>query len=61
MSSPVIASPVFGSNQTYNAERQTVSVGSFGVTSTPDIYTSRDDNSAGVNIPNDRDPIYINR
>ena len=37
MSSPV----AFGANQTYNAERHAGSVGSFGVTSTPERYTSR--------------------
>jgi len=61
MSSPVIAAPTFGSNQTYNTERQTGSTGSFGVTSTPERYISREDDSAGVNMPENREPIYINR
>ena len=51
----------FGANQTFNAERQVASIGSFGVSSTPESYTSSVDNSAGVNIPDDREPIYINR
>jgi hypothetical protein len=57
MSSP----DAFGANQTYNAERQVGSIGSFGVTSGPESYTSQNDDSAGVNIPEDREPIYINR
>ncbi len=55
------SSDAFGANQTYNAERHAGSIGSFGVTSTPERYTSQKDDSAGVNIPNDREPIYINR
>ena len=57
MSSP----DAFGANQTYNAERQAGSIGSFGVTSAPESYTSRDDDSAGANMPENRDPIYVNR
>ena len=64
MSSPGNA---FGANVPFNAERNAGSVGSFGVTSTPEMYTSPDDVSAGADMPNDRDPrdprepIYINR
>jgi len=55
------APDAFGANQTYNAERQAGSIGSFGVTSAPESYISRDDDSAGANMPENRDPIYVNR
>ena len=55
------APDAFGVNQTYDAERHAGSIGSFGVTSTPERYTSRDDDSAGANMPENREPIYINR
>jgi hypothetical protein len=55
------SSGAFGANQTYNAERQAASIGSFGVTSTPERYTSQDDDSAGANMPENREPIHVNR
>ena len=58
---PMSSPGAFGENQTYNAERHTASIGSFGVTSAPESYTSRDDDSAGVNMPENREPIYVNR
>jgi hypothetical protein len=57
MSSP----DAFGANQTYNAESQVASIGYFGVMSVPERYTSQEDVSAGANIPEDREPIYVNR
>ena len=58
---PMSSPDAFGANQTYNAERQTASIGSFGVTSVPESYTSRVDDSAGANMPENHEPIYINR
>ena len=55
------SSGAFGANQTYNTERHAGSIGSFGVTSAPESYISRVDDSAGVNMPENRDPIYVNR
>ena len=51
----------FGANQTFNAERHAASIGSFGVTSVQESYTSSVDDSPGVNIPDDHEPIYVNR